>query len=165
MTAVQKFLLVLVGIVVFSGTATAATVKWINGHRIRPHSIPLNRLVGTPPRGLAGVPGAKGATGSSGPPGNEGATGPPGRDGAPGLSGYEVKTGGGTVQAHQQLTVTVICSAGKKVLSGGFYVLDTRLQVTESRPTDGMVAWTVTALNVSPDPQDVTVEAVCAFVG
>ena len=65
--------------IVASGAAAATT--WINGHSIRPHSIPLNRLVHKPPagkRGPRGATGAKGDTGAIGPAGPQGGAG---RDG------------------------------------------------------------------------------------
>jgi hypothetical protein len=80
----------LTAVVVGAGTSIAAT-KYIDGHTIRPHSLPLNRLVGHLPRGPKGDVEQTMLTSASGALG-------------PSASG----------------SVTARCPKGWKVLGGGF---------------------------------------------
>lgn len=56
------------------GAGSAGASSWINGHSIRPHSIPLNRLAHRPveKRGPQGPVGSVGPQGPQGDPGIEG---------------------------------------------------------------------------------------------
>jgi hypothetical protein len=69
-----------------SGGGTYAATR-IDGHAIKPHSMPLNRLAGKLPRGPQGPQGAQGAQGAQGPQGAQGAQGPQGAKGDPGIQG------------------------------------------------------------------------------
>jgi hypothetical protein len=51
-----------------------------------------------------------------------GPPGPAGPQGSPGLSGYYLAGTSGTVSGNGAIQPTVVCPAGKKVVSGGIYV-------------------------------------------
>jgi hypothetical protein len=80
--------------------------------------------------GLQGDPGPQGEPGTQGP---QGPQGPPGPAGAPGgLSGYEIVRVTRTMSPGPN-SFTVACSAGKKVLAGG-YDLQSGIDVRASFP-------------------------------
>ena len=92
-------------------------------------------------------------------------TGPPG---PPGISGYEERTHQLFVSAGAFTNVSVSCSAGKKVLGGG-YDIETPddVKVFSSEPTDGSGniidnGWNVGVHNAGSVTRQVTVIAVCA---
>jgi hypothetical protein len=86
------FLGVIATLLILGGTAAAA--KFINGSKIKPHSItakqvkahslPLSVFKGSIPSGAAGPTGANGPTGTQGPSGSTGVIGPSGVTGAQG---------------------------------------------------------------------------------
>jgi hypothetical protein len=71
----MKTILVAAFVALLVGSSSAEATSWINGHSIKPHSIPLNRLHGSLPRGRRGPRGATGATGPAGSAGKRGANG------------------------------------------------------------------------------------------
>lgn len=74
--------------VALGGTSLAAKT-YIDGRRIKPHSLPLNRLVKIP----TGYPGARGPTGPRGARGEEGPQGSRGPQGIRGPQGPQGLTG------------------------------------------------------------------------
>jgi hypothetical protein len=116
-------------------------------------------------QGDKGDTGATGATGPTGPNGDTGATGP---QGPGGLSGYEEVIHQVFVLPGAFATVSVMCSAGKRVLGGG-YDIETPddLKVFSSEPAlNGNIinnGWSVIVKNTSSaNIRQVTVSAVCA---
>ena len=99
-----------------------------------------------------------------------GPQGLPGPQGPGGVSGYEQKSHQEWLAAGTYKQVSVRCSAGKKVLGGGFDVeLPTEVKVYSSQPSDGQGnfidnGWNVFALNSGPYTRQVTVSAICARV-
>lgn len=94
------------------GSTSAVGASWISGKRIKPHTVPVNRLTagaidflqtGEPgptgaqgPRGFDGPPGNRGfpgATGAQGPPGGQGPPGPAGAVGPGGPQGIQGPVG------------------------------------------------------------------------
>jgi hypothetical protein len=92
-----------------SGGGAYAAVK-INGHAIRPHSIPLNRLVGKLPAG------AQGPQGSQGPQGLTAAVSPSAIDYV--QTSTPVVTGGNPTPAAAN------CPSGDMAIAGGYSMLD-----------------------------------------
>jgi hypothetical protein len=94
-----------------------------------------------------------------------------GQQGPPGLSGYEQKSHQMFLVPNQVAEVTVNCSAGKKVLGGGFDIeTPTDVKVFSSEPVvAGNLSdhsWSVLAQNTGTiGPRQVTVTAICAFTG
>jgi collagen triple helix repeat protein len=88
-----KLALVMGGVLIISGGATAGAASLISGSQIKKNSIPLNRLSkGTQKKiqGVSGqsvVPGPRGATGAAGADGANGAKGDTGATGAKGDTG------------------------------------------------------------------------------
>lgn len=72
--------------------------------------------------GAIGPQGPKGDTGAQGTKGDTGATGATGPQGMPGLSGYEQVHVASSYDGTDWKTATAMCSAGKKVLSGGVII-------------------------------------------
>jgi len=93
--------------------------------------------------------------------------GPPG---TPGVSGYEEKTHQVFVTAGAFTNVTVFCSAGKKVLGGGFDIeTPDDVKVFSSEPSDGSGniidnGWNVFVHNAGSVTRQVTATAICASV-
>lgn len=92
-------------------------------------------------------------------------TGPAGPSG---LSGYEQKSNKVVLAAGATVQVSVKCSAGKKVLGGGFDIeTPTFVKVFSSEASDGAGnfinnGWNVMATNTDTNPRQVTVSAICA---
>ena len=97
-----KLVVVVSGVLLISGGATAGAASLISGSQIKKNSIPLDRLskgtqnkikgvsgqsVVPGPRGVAGVNGENGANGLNGAKGDTGATGAKGDKGDPGTNG------------------------------------------------------------------------------
>ncbi len=111
------------------------------------------------PQGVQGEPGPKGDTGPQGPKGDTGAAGPqgmPGLPGANGVSGWELvsaltpTTGGTSVLPGLPFEATVLCSAGRKPLGGGFESFGSapQLNLTASVPlSNGTAGWKVVFRN------------------
>jgi hypothetical protein len=106
----------------------------IDGHTIKNHSIPANKLTRSAITALHGARGARGATGSqgaTGPQGAQGAQGAPGTNGTNGVNG----TNGGFDPAKLQYIAgpdvaiaagssggaTANCPTGTTAISGGFF--------------------------------------------
>lgn len=130
------------------------------------------------PAGAAGPPGAPGPAGPAGPAGPVGAAGPPGAPGPagatgppgpPGLSAYEEVSRQLFIAAGAVANVTVSCSAGKKVLGGGYDIeTPTDVKVFSSEPSDGHGnivnnKWNVLVHNEGTVTRQVTVTAICAI--
>ena len=104
----------------------------------------------------------------TGPAGAAGPAGPAGPPGPSGLSGYEQKSNKVVLAAGATVQVSVKCSAGKKVLGGGFDIeTPTFVKVFSSEPSDGAGnfinnGWNVMATNTDTNPRQVTVSAICA---
>jgi hypothetical protein len=94
-----------------------------------------------------------------------------GQQGPPGLSGYEQKSHQVFLNPNEFAEVSVDCSAGKKVLGGGFDIeTPTDVKVFSSEPAVGGNlsdhSWSVLAQNTGTvGPRQVTVTAICAFAG
>jgi len=94
-----KLALIMGGVLLISGGATAGAASLISGSQIKKNSIPLNRLTkGTQKKiqGVSGqsvVPGPRGATGAAGDNGSKGDTGAAGAKGDKGDAGTAVYEG------------------------------------------------------------------------
>ncbi len=92
-----------------------------------------------------------------------GLTGPAGATGPAGVSGIEYVTnsvavgGGGSTKSG---TVTVSCSASKKVIGGGGKGDRTDVNIYETQPLAGNTGWQVSA--ASGNSFNLTVFAICA---
>lgn len=123
--------------VALGGTSVAAATL-IDGHHIRPHSIPKNRLTAgaisslrgevgpqgptgaTGPRGASGAKGATGSQGATGPKGATGAAGPAGPQGPPGLAtGLSAAT---NTAASLSTTSTAVLATPAATKAGRYYV-------------------------------------------
>jgi hypothetical protein len=95
----QHHLAMLALFLALGGTSVAAA-SWIDGAKIKPNSIPKNRLTRSAIAELRGAKGPRGIAGPAGPQGPRGATGAPGpagaagAQGAPGLRGATGPAGG-----------------------------------------------------------------------
>ena len=98
-------------------------------------------------------------TGPQGVPGPAGATGPSG------LSGYEVinNVQNGALQVGGNVDLVATCSAGKKVLGGGYVVPSVSDSAPLSRPEPGNTAWRV-SFHSNGGSGAVSVYVICAFV-
>ena len=121
------------------------------------------------PQGPAGPAGAQGPQGPAGPQGAAGPQGPAGPMGPPGVSAYEEMSHQEFVTAGAFANITVSCSAGKKVLSGGYDVeTPDDVKVFSSEPSDGHGnivnnKWNVFVHNEGSVTRQVTVTAICAI--
>ena len=104
-------------------------------------------------------PTAKHQTGPQGVPGPAGATGPSG------LSGYEVinNVQNGALHVGGNVDLVATCSAGKKVLGGGYVVPSVSDTAPLSRPEPGNTAWRV-SFHSNGGSGAVSVYVICAFV-
>lgn len=99
-----------------------------------------------------------------------GPRGPQGLQGPPGISGYEQKSQQVFVTAGAVATVSARCSAGKKVLGGGFNIeTPTDVKVFATEPSDGAGnyvtdRWSAIVQNTGSVTRQVTVNAICALV-
>jgi hypothetical protein len=139
---------------VAAGTAGATT--WISGRSIRPHSIPLNRLHGTLPKG------------PQGPAGPQGQQGTQGAQGAPGLVDLSklslVDSGAVTVVSGTTNTAVASCPSGDKVTGGGFIIVhgnDDGLDAYASGPNSALTVWSTTVANSSSFNASIRAYAVC----
>jgi hypothetical protein len=88
-----KVVLVVSGVLLISGGATAGAASLISGSQIKKNSIPLNRLTKQTQKKIQGVsgqsvvPGPRGATGAAGAAGAKGDTGTAGAKGDKGATG------------------------------------------------------------------------------
>lgn len=100
-----------------------------------------------------------------GPPGPTGQEGPAGVAGEDGFSGYGVVTQAGAVAGGGTGLVVATCSAGKKVLGGGWWANpQTHVLVARSRPNGTATAWEVSVLNEHPTVAiTFNVYAICAL--
>lgn len=87
----------LVALFVALGGTSLAAASYINGKRIKPHSIPKNRLTGGAIKSLRGAKGARGAAGAPGPKGDTGAAGTPGTAGENAVSLFVSTLESGTI--------------------------------------------------------------------
>jgi hypothetical protein len=94
------------------GSSTAAATSWINGRSIRPHSIPLNRLVAIPR-------GKRGRQGRQGPQGAQGLQGSQGVAGTFDPSKVSVVVGSSQVPGGDEGGATANCPAGAVAVGGG----------------------------------------------
>jgi hypothetical protein len=77
-------------------------------------------------------------------------------------TGYEQKTETVTVMAGQSFgAVTASCSAGNRVVGGGFDVSDASVLTVASSAPDSDHSWTVSVISTGASPQVVTATAVC----
>jgi hypothetical protein len=122
------------------------------------------------PQGPQGPAGQQGPAGAAGAAGAAGPAGPPGSPGA-GLTGLELKSWTATAPARisgppnlvaSLKEVSALCSAGKKILAGG-YSGDRDVYAMMAFPARGNPEnYTVVFLNYSDTAKSVTVQAVCA---
>jgi hypothetical protein len=94
--------------------------------------------------GAQGVQGAKGDPGIQGPKGDKGDQGEPGTPGPPGadgVTGYEVVQVHTSLDSLEGFTLDAPCSAGKRVLGGGF--IGTLAGVDKSFPNQARDGWVV----------------------
>jgi hypothetical protein len=119
------------------------------------------------PTGADGAKGASGTRGPSGPAGPSGADGPKGTTGARGPTGPAGGGSGGAISGYEKHTanlanfqavyvfpgsspsVTISCSTGKKVLTGGILAHDPQLVLIRSEPTSQMTGWFVQILSTN----------------
>jgi hypothetical protein len=126
-------------------------------------------------QGVTGANGATGATGATGVTGVTGATGATGVTGATGatgsIGGWErVESAAPPVPAGGHASATATCSAGRKVVGGGYLVTGTDpaadvVGVTENGPTSD-TTWRVT-VNLSPgstNPWTLTAYVICVTI-
>ncbi len=107
-------------------------------------SLPWNQA------GVAGTPGTNGTSGTNG---------------TNGVSGWEIVRVQRVAQPSTDLSWTVFCSAGKKVLGGGVTKqIIGNSEVTESGPADDGLGWTSGIDNLADFPEPVTFYAICATV-
>ena len=121
------------------------------------------------PAGPKGSQGAKGATGAKGAPGAPGAKGANGPQGPPGLSGIEIVGGKSVNDSSFSKAASAKCSAGKHVLGGGAYAMDSLnlSAVVGDGPANGGKAWLGYAREVlgsNPQAWQLHVYAICATV-
>ena len=122
------------------------------------------------PPGLQGAPGPQGLPGPQGAPGPQGLTGPQGPAGeqgpagTPGVSGLERVRSIKSVAPGAFDSLTTLCPAGKKVLSGGYIVSAIKdVRVWQSLATDNLTGWEVSVHNRDIlDTTEIAVDAVCA---
>ena len=86
------------------------------------------------------------------------------------IAGYELVTNQVFIPPSSVANVTVTCSAGNKVLGGGFDIeTPVFVQIFSSEPSDGLGNfsdhnWNVSAQNIDPNSaRQVTVSAICAL--
>jgi hypothetical protein len=106
---------------------------------------PVGPVGATGATGATGAPGATGEVGPTGPAGPTGAPGATGPAGPSGLSGFETITSSFTVGAVSGNYANVRCSAGKRVISGGFY--EDHAEITKNAPAPDGLGWVVMAWN------------------
>ena len=112
-------------------------------------------------KGAAGAPGQAGPQGPKGDKGDRGDTGAQGAPGPAGISGHEIiPSWSGFLGPFQSFTVGASCSAGKRVLGGGYY--GTRILADKDYP-DGGSRWSV-AGSAGASGGELTVYAICANV-
>jgi hypothetical protein len=104
--------------------------------------------------GPQGIPGPQGQPGTIGP---AGPTGPPG---PVGVSGYEIINNQGNLPVNGTVAVIATCSAGKRVIGGGYVVPAVGDLASLSRP-EGNNAWRVD-FKSNGGSGDASVYAICA---
>lgn len=141
----------IVAALVASGGTYAATR--IDGHSIKKHSMPLNRLVGHLPRGPIGPAGPTGSPGPQGPQGPAGV----------GLSVSVVQSADISIAANSSGDVRASCPAGARAISGGA-LTNGEATLTDSFPSsaNGLEDWTTGVQNMSGNAVTVNAYAVCA---
>jgi hypothetical protein len=154
------------------GVGTAWAAGSITGADIKDNSITgkdvRNRSL-TPADFKGSVRGAAGATGPQGPQGAQGPPGPAGTQGPAGPSALSTLTahyGQVTVAANDVDGGTLSCPAGQRVVSGGFYVDGSDVEVFLSEASDNRTGWVVAADNSdSATPATLEAAAYCAGTG
>jgi hypothetical protein len=156
-------------VVTFKGAAYVAAKDAKNSPPDDPWILLVEGGIGpqgpTGPQGPAGLAGANGAQGPAGPQGPQGSPGA-------GLTGLELKSWTATIAARvsgppnalvaSMKEVTAFCSAGKKILAGG-YSGDRDVYPMMAFPARGNPEnYTVVFLNYSDAAKSVSVQAVCA---
>ena len=112
------------------------------------------------PQGPQGDTGATGATGAKGDKGDTGATG---ATGPPGLSSHQIVVSG-TFNYVSDSTVSVACPSGKKVLGGGWFVLDgVVVPARATFPSASGTTWSFRGIHSFSFKPRLQVHAVCAF--
>jgi hypothetical protein len=116
------------------------------------------------PTGPAGARGAQGATGAQGARGLQGPQGIQGPQGRPGVSGYEIVAADSATVANQ-VTNSVACPAGKRVIGGGGVTVPAGGAVIASLPDPTGTSWSVTANRPAGAANwSLTIRAVCVSV-
>jgi hypothetical protein len=83
----------------------------------------------------------------------------------PGVFNYERRTSASTSLSGGDNPITVTCSAGKRVLGGGYTASNNQVTASISAPTPNNDGWQVNLReNVSGNPT-ATVYAICANIG
>lgn len=121
-------------------------------------------------QGPAGQQGPTGDTGAAGPTGPQGAQGPQGPQGPKGdrgpagnVSGYEVIEADLNVPNLDWGDAYAVCSAGKHVLGGGFWVNSADVTIIRSQPTSTLDKWYAAGYNHNLfTPSQGVVWAICA---
>jgi Collagen triple helix repeat (20 copies) len=117
------------------------------------------------PKGDPGAQGPKGDPGAQGPKGDAGQPGAPGLPGPAGISGWErVTPAPVNVAPGQTNGSTATCSAGKKLLGGGYDIGNAWMSVSWSAPASDN-AWHVEVKNTDNTQGGVQAVAICANVG
>lgn len=103
------------------------------------------------PQGPAGADGAQGPQGEPGPQGPQGEQGPQGPAGSAGrLTMYRVTSPIVSVGISETQTATATCNPGDQVISGGFFMQGSTLQVLQSKPAVTTEAWQVEGSTANP---------------
>ena len=125
------------------------------------------------PEGPQGLQGEQGPRGEQGPIGPEGPVGPEGPPGTQGISGLEVISleERQTLPPNMPHLMSVECPSGKRVLGGGCWERNPRLNLVESRPVPSeppfRQRWSCRSVNLSPAIAELsilTAYASCATV-
>ena len=152
--------LALVGLLILGLVGSAAAGALITGRKIKDGSL-LGRdfrnesLTGADVRG-----GSLRAVDIVAPAGADGGPGGPGPQGPHGAKTRSIRTQPFQVPGLEASTLTVMCDAGTRAVSGGVYS-DAAGFVHGSKQLPGGVGWQVTYVNSDPNDFTVSVLAVC----
>lgn len=100
---------------------------------------------------------------ADGEPGPAGATGPQGPAG-PGVTGMQIVYRNFAPVPALPVTNTVQCPPGKRVISGGYAVNLTTVQVGQSFPLNSADGWGVSTFNGTGAPFALTIIAICGDI-
>lgn len=112
-------------------------------------------------QGIQGEPGIQGTQGIQGVPGTNGTNGVNGANGTNGVSGWEMKSDT-TTTPNAMTAATAVCSPGKKVVGGGYTILEGD-KIYGSMPNADGTSWHTVALVTGPSAGPRTVWAICVI--